>query len=107
VIGQERNKMPFKTKPTRVVGVNGWEVEVPTPPKHATHARITCFNQTYENGSPKKATVPIKDFGVLKGVEGEFQYIRMNKQLKVLEEYDGVWEWDGRKVVGIEEMREQ
>jgi hypothetical protein len=99
--------MPFKTKPTRVVGVKDWEVEVPTPPKFATHVRITCTNQTYGDGKPKKATVPIRDFGVLKGVTGEFQYIRMNNSLKVLEEYDGVWEWDGRKVIGIEEMREQ
>ena len=98
--------MPFKKKPTRVVGINGWQVEVPTPPTFATHVRMTCFNQTYDSGKPKKATVPIRDFGVLKGVTGEFQYIRMNKSLKVLEEYDGVWEWDGRKVVGIEEMRE-
>ena len=95
--------MAFKTKPTRVVGVKDWEVEVPTPPKFATHVRLLCTG-TY-NG--KKATVPIRDFGVLKGVAGEFQYIRMNNSLKILEEYDGAWEWDGMKVVGIEEMREQ
>ena len=99
--------MPFKKKPTKVVGINGWEVEVPNPPTYATHARMTCFNQTYDNGKPKTATVPIRDFGVLKGVEGEFRYIRMNKQQKILEEYEGVWGWDGRKVIGIEDLREQ
>jgi hypothetical protein len=99
--------MPFKTKPTRVVGNSGWEVEIPTPPKHATHARISCFNDTYENGSPKTATVLINDFGVFKGVEGEFQFIRMDKKQRVIEEYDGLWEWNGRKVIGIEEIREQ
>ena len=99
--------MAFKTKPTRVVGSSGWEVEIPTPPKHATHVRIKCFNQTYGDGKPKTATVPIKDFGVLKGVTGEFQYIRMNNSLKIQEEYNSVWEWDGRKVIGIEEMREK
>ena len=32
--------MPFKTKPTKVVGVKDWQVEIPTPPKYATHVRI-------------------------------------------------------------------
>jgi len=99
--------MPFKKKPTRVVGNSGWEVEVPTPPKHATHARIVCSNQRYESGKPKVATVPIRDFGTLKGVIGEFYYIRMDNKGKVHEEYKDVWEWDGMKVVGIEEMRER
>jgi len=96
--------MPFKKKPTRVVGINGWRVEVPTPPKHATHVRLD-ITEGYSDG--KKAIVPIVDFGTLRGVAGKFKYIRMTKQQKVLEEYDGVWEWDGRKVIGIEEMREQ
>ena len=100
----ERIEMPFKKKPTKIVGINGWEVEVPNPPAHATHVRLTCVGG-YSDG--KKATVPIRDFGTLRGVMGEFKYIRMNNQLKVLEEYDGVWEWDGRKVVGVEEMRQQ
>lgn len=99
--------MPFKKKPTRVVGVSGWEVEIPTPPKHATHARISCLNDTYDNGSPKTATVAIKDFGAFKGVAGEFSYLRMDNKGKVHEEFKDVWEWDGKKVVGIEEMREQ
>ena len=96
--------MPFKTKPTKLVGVKDWQVEIPTPPKHATHVRLNCSGG-YSDG--KKATVPIADFGTLKGVAGKFKYIRMTKQHKILEEYNGVWEWDGRKVIGIEEMRER
>jgi len=96
--------MPFKKKPTRVVGINGWQVEVPTPPKFATHVRLNCVGG-YSDG--KKATVPIVDFGTLRGVAGKFKYIRMNNQQKILEEYDGVWEWDGRKVVEIEKIRNQ
>ena len=96
--------MAFKKKPTKVVGVKDWEVEVPQPPTHATHVRLDCTGG-YSDG--KKAIVPIRDFGVLKGVAGEFRYLRMNNQQKILEEYDGVWEWDGRQVVGIEEMRQQ
>ncbi len=98
--------MPFKKKPTRVVGINGWQVEIPTPPKHATHVRLNCSGiHALEDG--KKATVPIADFGTLRGVAGKFKFIRMNNQQKILEEYDGVWEWDGRKVVGIEKIRNQ
>ena len=96
--------MPFKAKPTKVVGRGDWAVEVPRPPKHATHARITCFNQTYDNGTPKTVTLPIQDFGTLMGVSGDFSYIRMNRQRKVLEEYTGTWYWDGKQVEGIEDL---
>ena len=94
----------FVKKLVVTVGRNDWAVEVPRPPKFATHARLTCFNQTYDNGKPKIATMPIQDFGCFKGVIGEFQYIRMNKQRKVLEEYEGTWAWDGYKVEGIEDL---
>ena len=73
--------MPFKKKPTKVVGINGWEVEVPQPPTHATHVRLTCSGG-YSNG--KKATVAIRDFGTLRGVTGEFRYLRMNNQKRFL-----------------------
>ena len=94
----------FVKKPVVTVGRNDWAVEVPRPPTHATHARLTCFNQTYDNGKPKTATMPIQDIGCFRGVIGEFQYIRMNKQRKVLEEYEGTWAWDGYKVEGIEDL---
>ena len=76
----------FVKKLVVTVGRNDWAVEVPRPPKFATHARLTCFNQTYDNGKPKIATMPIQDFGCFKGVVGEFKYLRMNKQMKILEE---------------------
>jgi len=98
--------MPFKKKPVVTVGRGDWAVEVPRPPNHATHARLTCFNQTYDNGTPKVATLPIQDFGAFMGVSGNFSYIRMNNKRKVLEEYKGEWYWDGREVEGIEELKE-
>ena len=97
--------MPRFVKKTVVtVGRPPWAVDVPRPPKHATHARLTCLNEPYQRGKPKTATLPIDDFGCFKGVVGEFKYIRMNKQMKILEEYDGTWDWDGRKVIGIENL---
>ncbi|MAH51911.1 hypothetical protein CMI37_39200 [Candidatus Pacearchaeota archaeon] len=97
--------MPFKRKPTRIVGKGDWAVELPTPPKYATHACLTCFNQTYENGTPKKATQPINDFGCFKGVSGDFSYLRMDNKRKIKEEYEGTWYWDGEQVEGIEDLR--
>lgn len=97
--------MPFKPKPVVKVGKGDWTVEVPRPPKHATHVRLTCFNDTYDNGTPKTATLLIKDFGTFMGVSGDFSYVRMTKQRKVLEEYDEVWHWDGTQVEGIEDLK--
>ena len=99
--------MPSKKKPTRVVGVKGWVVEIPTPPTRATHARISCMSDTYDNGEPKIATALIRDFGVFKGVRGEFNYLRIDNKGKVLEEFKEVWEWNGAEVVGIEKMRDK
>ena len=96
--------MPFKKKPYKKVGKKDWEVCIPTPPKFATHARLTCFNQTYDNGTPKTATMPIQDFGCFRGVSGDFSYIRMNKQRKILEIYSGKWYWNGVEVDGIDEL---
>ena len=53
------------------------------------------------------ATVPIRDFGVFKGVRGEFSYLRVDNKGKVHEEFKEVWEWDGKGVVGIEKMRDK
>ena len=66
-IGQERNKMPFKKKPTKVVGINGWEVEVPNPPTHATHARMTLLNDLRTTASPRSQRFPYRILGALKG----------------------------------------
>ena len=97
--------MPFKKKLVVTVGTKDWRVTIPRPPKFATHAVLTCFNQTYENGTPKTATLPIEDFGCFNGVSGEFYYLRMNKSQKVLEEYKDIWYWDGEQVEGIEDMK--
>jgi hypothetical protein len=99
--------MAFKKKPTVLVGSKDWRVEIPRPPNHATHAVLTCFNQTYDNGKPKTATQPIQDFGCFRGVSGDFSFIRMNNRRKVLEEYQGTWYWDGKKVDGIEKIAQQ
>ena len=97
--------MPFKPKPVVKVGKGDWQVEVPRPPKHATHARLMCLNDTYDNGKPKTATLPIQDFGAFKGVRGTFSYVRMDRNRKLLEEYDGKWSWNGLSVEGLENLR--
>jgi len=97
--------MPFKSKPYIKVGRGAWETYIPKPPQHATHARLTCFNQTYDDGRPKTATLPIQDFGCFKGVSGDFSFIRMDNKRKVHEEYEGTWYWDGIKVPEVELMR--
>lgn len=94
--------MAFKRKPVVTVGSGDWKVLVPNPPKHATHARLVCDNQLKDNGKSKVAVLPLADFKCFAGVIGWFQYIRMNKQKKVLEEYDGTWYWDGMQVEGID-----
>ena len=96
--------MAFKKKAAVKVGRNDWEVTIPRPPNHATHAVLTCFHQLCDDGTPKTATMPIQDFGCFRGVSGDFSYIRMNNKRKVLEEYEGSWYWDGSQVSGIEQL---
>ena len=95
--------MPFKAKPYIKVG-NPKNVFIPRPPKFATHACMTCFNQTYDNGKPKTATLPIRDFDCFKGVSGDFSYIRMDKKRKITKEFEGTWYWDGKVVPEIQGM---
>ena len=94
--------MAFKRKPVVTVGSGDWQVQVPNPPKHATHARLVCENQTKGNGKPKSAVLPIVDFKCFEGVIGWFQYIRMDKKKKILDEYDGTWYWNGIEVEGLD-----
>ena len=97
--------MPFKKKPAVVVGTKEWRVIIPRPPTHATHARMTCIDSLAANSTPKTATLPIQDFGCFKGVRGTFSYIRMDKNRKLLEEYDGEWTWNGAEVEGVENLK--
>lgn len=76
---------------------------MPNPPKRATHAKLVCESELYENGAPKTAIVQIQDFKTLNGVSGVFQYVRLNKQNKVVEEYGDTWFWDGERVEGIQD----
>ena len=95
----------FKPKPVVTVGRNDWAVEVPRPPKHATHARMVMQDELDQKGRPKTATLPIQDFGCFKGVSGDFYYLRMDNAKKVKEEWEkDSWYWDGNKVVGIESL---
>ena len=97
--------MPFKKKPVVKVGTRDWEVLVPRPPNHATHARMVLHDDFDHKGRPKTATLPIRDFGCFKGVSGDFYYIRMDNRHKITKEWDkDFWYWDGRQVVGIEEL---
>ena len=98
--------MPFKAKPVVKVGKGDWVVEVPRPPKHATHARMMATDPCSYNPTPKRVILPIQDFGCFKGVSGDFSYIRMNKRRKILEEYNGEWFWNGCAVEGIENLKD-
>ena len=93
--------MSFKAKPVITVGRKDWAVEVPRPPKHATHARMVLHDDLDHKGSPKVATQHIEDFGCFKGVSGDFQYIRMDNKRKILEEYEGMWYWNGKEVANL------
>ena len=97
-------KMPFKKKPAIKVGSKGWEVLVPRPPNHATHARMTLRDEFKENGENKSATLPIQDFGCFKGVAGDFHYLRMDNKGKIQEEHEDFWYWNGYQVSGIEQL---
>ena len=87
--------MPYKPKPYVKVGTKEWIAHIPRPPKFATHARLTCLNDTFDNGTPKTATLAIRDFGCFAGVSGDFSYLRMDNKRKIKEEYKGSWYWDG------------
>ena len=98
----------FKKKAVVIVGRNDWAVEVPRPPKHATHARMVLHDDLDHKGRPKMATLPIQDFGCFKGVAGDFYYLRMDNKKKITQEWDkDFWNWDGRQVVGIEKLRDK
>ena len=96
--------MPFKRKPVVTVGKKDWEVRVPNPPKHATHARLVAEGGVYHDGRHRVATLPIPDFKCFEGVCGWFHYIRMDKRGKVHEEYEDKWFWNGKEVEGIEDL---
>ena len=98
----ETKSMQFKRKPVVTVGSGDWKVRVPNPPKHATHARLVCENDTYESGNPKSAVLPLSDFKCFTGVFGWFKYIRMDKKGKVHEEFEDTWYWNGKEVEGID-----
>ena len=91
----------FKPKPYIEVGTKDWRVTIPRPPKNATHARLECRDYCYDNGNPKFAIVPIKDFACFRGVVGNFNYIRKDQKGKIHKEYEQVWFWNGQEVEGI------
>jgi len=96
--------MAFQKKAAVKVGTKEWEVTVPRPPNHATHARLTLRDEFTDRGDPKEATLPIQDFGCFRGVAGDFHYLRMDKKGKIHEQYDGSWFWNGYQVSGIEQL---
>jgi hypothetical protein len=101
------NRM-FKKKAVVIVGRNHWAVEVPRPPKFATHARMVFHDDLDHKGRPKVATLLIQDFGCFKGVAGDFHYLRMDNKKKIMQEWDkDFWNWDGRQVVGIDKLRDK
>tara|TARA_Y100001973_G_C5205552_1_gene341252 strand:+ start:2974 stop:3279 length:306 start_codon:yes stop_codon:yes gene_type:complete len=100
--------MPFKKKAVVKVGTKDWEVLVPRPPNHATHARLVLHDEYDEKGRPKMATLPIQDFGCFKGVSGDFYYLRMDNKRKIIKEWNkDSWYWNGYEVDGIDELMQQ
>lgn len=87
------------------VGTKGWTADVPRPPKRATHAHAELLNEFKVNGSPKEVLLPISDFGCLYGVPCTFKYVRADNKLNLQEKFEGIWTWDGKKVLGIEKLR--
>ena len=87
--------MPYKSKPYIKVGRGQWETCIPRPPKHATHARMSCVDPSSSDPTPKVSIQALQDFGCYKGVSGDFTYLRMDNKRKVTAEYDGTWYWDG------------
>ena len=96
--------MPFKPKPVVTVGRGDWAVEVPRPPKFATHVVLTMDTEFKDNGKPKHSTQRIDDFGAFKGVSGTFSYLRMDNRGRVHENHKESWYWDGKSVDGIEDI---
>jgi hypothetical protein len=97
--------MAFQKKPVIKLGNKDWEVMVPRPPTHATHARITLRDELKDNGQPKQATLPLQDFGCFRGVAGDFHYLRMDRKGKIAQEWDDTtWFWNGYQVSGIEDL---
>ena len=98
--------MKFKAKPYIKVGNKDWETFIPRPPKHATHARMTCVDPLSPSSGPKTATLPLHDFGCFRGVCGDFTYLRMDNKRKVVKEYPDTYYWNGTAVDGIEKLME-
>ena len=48
--------MPKKANPVVTVGTKDWKVDIPRPPKHATHARMVLRDDFDHKGRPKAAT---------------------------------------------------
>tara|TARA_B110000196_G_C20452155_1_gene345483 strand:- start:210 stop:479 length:270 start_codon:yes stop_codon:yes gene_type:complete len=82
-------------KPYKVIGKDK-KIHIPQPPTRATHVHLQVGN--------RKAVVPIIDFDVLLGSDGWFHYVRCDKNMKVVESFDGEWFWNGRTVKGIEKL---
>jgi len=100
--------MPYKAKPVVKVGTRDWQVHIPRPPKHATHARMVLHNDYDHKGRPKMVTLPICDMGCFQGVTGDFYYIRMDKKQKILQEWlDDVWYWNGKEVADLPEEQNE
>lgn len=94
--------MPFKKKPYLRVGNLNSPIFIPRPPSRATHVHLECVDE--RTGAKQRATLPIRDFDCLDGTAGEFHYLRMDKSRKVIEKYPDKYQWDGKKVEGIEDL---
>ena len=94
--------MPKKAKPVVTVGTKDWEVTIPRPPKHATHARMAASDPYSSDPTPKEVTLPIQDFGCFKGVSGDFYYLRMDKKRKIVQQWEkDFWHRNGYEVENL------
>ena len=65
-------------------------LEIPKPPKGATHAQIKC--------GKRKSTVLVNDFSAFRGVEGVVSWAKQKKNSKTIELIGEEFFWDGFKV---------
>jgi hypothetical protein len=78
------------------IGVGGEDILIPTPPKKATHFKLTVEGIK----GKQRACVAIKDIDTLIGSSGELRFIS-KKGVKVVEEFDPPYIWNGREILGL------
>jgi hypothetical protein len=78
------------------IGIDEEDILIPTPPRKATHFILIIEG----NKGKQRACVAINDIDTLIGTSGELRFI-YKKGVKVVEEFDPPYIWDGKKILGL------